>query len=276
MIKLNKPCADRLTATMEEGHMNYDLPAELLVESDGPVRVVTLNNPDQLNAFVDPLHDAMVGIWAQLAADPGCRAVVLTGAGRAFSAGGNIPGFIRDYEDPEHRRASLRAARKLVDEILGFPIPVIAAVNGPAVGLGCSLASLCDLVLISEDAYLADTHVSIGLVAGDGGAMSWPLMMSILKAKEYLFTGDRILAAEAVSLGLANRMVPADRLADEARALAQRIAAQPPQALQETKRALNLHLQQAAGLVLPFALAAEGESFGTDDIRKTIERFRSR
>ncbi|MCW2918670.1 MAG: enoyl-CoA hydratase/isomerase family protein, partial [Actinomycetia bacterium] len=127
-----------------------------------------------------------------------------------------------------------------------------------------------------EDAYLADTHVSIGLVAGDGGAMSWPLMMSILKAKEYLFTGDRIPAAEAVSLGLANRMVPADRLADEARALAQRIAAQPPQAVQETKRALNLHLQQAAGLVLPFALAAEGESFGTDDIRKTIERFRSR
>ncbi|WP_395106219.1 enoyl-CoA hydratase/isomerase family protein [Actinomadura sp. SCN-SB] len=256
--------------------MYDDLPSELLVEADGPVRVLTLNNPEQLNAFIDPLHEAMIGVWSRLAADPGCRAVVLTGAGRAFSAGGNIPGFIRDYEDPEHRRASLRAARRLVDEMLSFHIPVIAAVNGPAVGLGCSVAVLCDLVLISQDAYIADTHVSIGLVAGDGGAMSWPLMTSLLKAKEYLFTGDRIPAAEAVALGLANRTVEPARLQEEARALAHRIAGQPPQAVQETKRAVNLHLQQAANLVLPFALAAEGESFATDDIRKTIEKFKAR
>ncbi|MFG3022415.1 enoyl-CoA hydratase/isomerase family protein [Streptomyces sp. NPDC048254] len=256
--------------------MTYDLPPELLVESDDAVRIVTFNNPGQLNAFSDPLHDAMIDVWSQLAKDPECRAVVLTGAGRAFSAGGNIPGFIRDFEDPEHRRASLRAARRLVDEMLAFHIPVIAAVNGPAVGLGCSVATLCDIVLMADGAYLADTHVSIGLVAGDGGAMSWPLMTSILKAKEYLFTGDRIPAEQAVALGLANRVVPGDTLLAEARALAHRIAAQPPQAVQETKRAVNLHLQQAANLVLPYALAAEGESFGTDDIRKTIEKFRSR
>lgn len=256
--------------------MPFVLPPELLLESDGPVRILTLNNPDQLNAFVDPLHEAMEDVWAHLARDPECRAVVLTGAGRAFSAGGNIPGFIRDYEDPEHRRASLRKARRLIDEMLGFHIPVIAAVNGPAVGLGCSVATGCDLVMMAEGTYLADTHVSIGLVAGDGGAMSWPLMTSILKAKEYLFTGDRIPAQEAVALGLANRVVPAESLMTEAVALAHRIAALPPQAVQETKRAVNLHLQQAANLVLPFALAAEGESFGTEDIRKTIEKFRAR
>ncbi|AXI76168.1 enoyl-CoA hydratase/isomerase family protein [Peterkaempfera bronchialis] len=256
--------------------MTFTLPPELTLESDGPVRILTMNNPEQLNAFTDPLHEAMEYVWAHLAQDPECRAVVLTGAGRAFSAGGNIPSFIRDYEDPEHRRASLRKARRLVDEMLGTHLPVIAAVNGPAVGLGCSVATMSDLVLMAEGSYLADTHVSIGLVAGDGGAALWPLMTSILKAKEYLFTGARIPAEEAVAMGLANRVVPADRLREEALALAHSIAALPPQAVQETKRAINLHLQQAANTVLPFALAAEGESFGTDDLRKTIERFRSR
>ncbi|MFE2985738.1 enoyl-CoA hydratase/isomerase family protein [Streptomyces sp. NPDC059262] len=256
--------------------MTFTLPPELTLESDGPVRILTMNNPEQLNAFTDPLHLAVEHVWAELAQDPECRAVVLTGAGRAFSAGGNIPGFIRDYEDPEHRRASLRKARRLVDEMLGTHLPVIAAVNGPAVGLGCSVATMSDLVLMAEGSYLADTHVSIGLVAGDGGAALWPLMTSILKAKEYLFTGARIPAEEAVAMGLANRVVPADKLREEAVALAHRIAALPPQAVQETKRAINLHLQQAANTVLPFALAAEGESFGTEDIRKTIEGFRSR
>lgn len=256
--------------------MNYDLPEELQLESRGGIRKLTLNNPSMLNAFTDPLHDAMIDVWAQLAADDEARVVILTGAGRAFSAGGNIPGFIRDYEDAERRRASLRNARRLVDAMLACHLPVIAAVNGPAVGLGCSIAALSDIVLIADTAFMADTHVAIGLVAGDGGAMSWPLMMSILKAKEYLFTGDRIPAAQAVELGLANRVVPADSLLEEADKLADRLAALPPQALQETKRALNIHLQQAATAVLPFALTAESESFGTEDIRRTIEGFKKK
>ena len=256
--------------------MTYNLPPQLRIDSDGPVRILTLNNPDQLNAIVDPLHDAMARVWAQIAADPDARAVVLTGAGRAFSSGGDIPGFVRNYEDPEHRRATMRLARRLVDEMLAFHLPVVAAVNGPAVGLGCSLAILCDIVLIAEGAYLADTHVSVGLVAGDGGAMAWPLMTSLLRAKEYLLTGDRIPAEQAVALGLANRVVVADRLLEEAKALAHRLADQPPQAVQDTKRALNLHLQQAAATVLPFALAAESESFSTDAVRQTIERFTAR
>jgi enoyl-CoA hydratase len=115
--------------------------------------------------------------------------------------------------------------------------------------------------------------VAIGLVAGDGGAMTWPYMMSILKAKEFLFTGDRIYAEEAVNLGLANRVVPKESLLEEANKLADKLAALPPQALQETKRAINLHLQQAAVNVLPFALTAESESFGTEDIKRTIEKF---
>jgi enoyl-CoA hydratase/carnithine racemase len=256
--------------------VTFTPPKELLIESDGPVRILTMNNPDMLNAFIDPLHDAMVDVWQHLATDPAVRAVVLTGAGRAFSAGGNIPGFVRDYEDAEHRRASLRGARRLVDRMLEFHLPVVAAVNGPAVGLGCSVAALCDIVLIADTAFMADTHVNVGLVAGDGGAMSWPLMMSILKAKEYLFTGEKIPAEQAVAIGLANRVVPADKLLEEAKTLAHKLAEKPAQALQDTKRAVNLHLQQVAQTVLPFALSAESESFGTDDVRKISESFKAK
>jgi enoyl-CoA hydratase/carnithine racemase len=253
--------------------MPYAPTPYLLVETDGPVTVVTLNNPDMRNAMVDDMHQGLQEIWGWLSADHSVGSVVLTGAGTAFSAGGDVPSFIRSYEDPDHRRLSLRGARRLMDAMAEFPKPVIAAVNGPAVGLGCSIAVSCDIVLIAESAFMADTHVDIGLVCGDGGAVAWPLLMSFLKAKEYLLTGDRIPASEAVALGLANRAVADGALMDEAMALAHRLADKPRQALQETKRALNLHLQAAISLVAPFALSAEAESFAGDDVRKSIERF---
>lgn len=253
--------------------MAYTPTPYLVVERDGPVAVVTLNNPEKRNAFVDDLHEAMQEIWGYLAKDRSVRSAVLTGAGKAFSAGGDIPGFIRSYEDPEHRREQLRGARRLMDAMAEFPKPLVAAVNGPAVGLGCSVALSCDIVLIAESAYLADPHVNVGLVCGDGGAAVWPLMMSILKAKEYLLLGDPIPAHDAVTLGLANRVVPDADLMTEAVALAHRLASQPVQAVQETKRALNLHVQHAIALVAPFALAAESESFASDDVRRTIEKF---
>ena len=121
---------------------------------------------------------------------------------------------------------------------------------------------------------MADTHVNIGLVCGDGGAATWPLFMSMLKAKYYLLTGERIPAADCVELGLANFSVPDAELLDRAIELGERLAKQPKQAIEETKRALNLHMQNAIRLVAPFALSAESESFGTDDVRKTIEKFK--
>jgi enoyl-CoA hydratase/carnithine racemase len=150
---------------------------------------------------------------------------------------------------------------------------VIAAVNGPAVGLGCSVAVSCDIVFIAESTFMADTHVSLGLVAGDGGAALWPLMMSILKAKYYLLTGERIPAKECVELGLANFAVPDAELLERAVELGGRLAQQPRQALEETKRAINLHLQRAILAVAPFALAAESESFVTEDVARSIESF---
>ena len=247
---------------------------ELLIEQRGPVALLTLNNPEGRNAFSDDMHTAMREVWEFLANDPAVRSIVLTGAGKAFSAGGDISGFIRDYEDSEHRRQTLRDAGRLLNAMVECPKPMIAAVNGPAVGLGCSIAVSCDIVFIAESTFMADTHVNVGLVCGDGGAATWPLFMSMLKAKYYLLTGERIPAAECVDLGLANFAVPDEEVLDRAIGLGERLAKQPKQAIEDTKRALNLHMQNAIRLVAPFALSAESESFGTDDVRKTIEKFK--
>jgi enoyl-CoA hydratase len=246
---------------------------ELKIEMDGTVAVVTMNRPEKLNSFSDEMHTAMQEVWNHLALDRSVRSIVLTGAGRAFSAGGDIPGFIRAYESPIHRREAMRGAQRLLNAMLECPKPMISAVNGPAIGLGCSIAISCDIVFINEDTFMADPHVDIALVAGDGGAVQWPLFMSILKAKYYLLTGDRIPAKECVEIGLANFAVPADELLDKAVALAHRLAEKPQQAIEETKRAVNLHIQQATLMVSPFACAAEQESYSTEDIKRAIESF---
>jgi enoyl-CoA hydratase/carnithine racemase len=254
--------------------MPYAPTPDLTIEHDGPVAILTMNKPEERNAFSDEMHVAMQEVWHHLALDRSVRSIILTGAGKAFSAGGNVPNFIRDYEDPQRRRESLRGAQRLLSLMIECPKPMIAAVNGPAVGLGCSVAVSCDIVLIAESTFMADPHVNIGLVAGDGGAVQWPLLMGLLQAKYYLLTGDRIPAAECVTLGLANRAVPDDELMTEALALANRLAAAPQQAIEDTKRAINLHLQAAFNHVAPFAIAAEQESFATDDLRRTIENFK--
>lgn len=247
--------------------------AILTITEDGPVRVVTLNKPDSLNAMSDDLHSALASVWQQLSGDWDARAVVLTGAGRAFSAGGDVSGFLETARNFDHRRSGFREAGRMVTEMLRFHLPVIAAVNGPAVGLGASVAVMCDIVYMAEGSFLADPHVAMGLVAGDGGAVTWPAMMSILKAKEYLFTGDRIYAEDALRLGLANRVFPADDLLPGAMDLAHRLAKLPAQALQDTKRTINLHLSGAASRVLPYALAAEELSFSSPDVTRIAEEF---
>ncbi|MFF7468625.1 enoyl-CoA hydratase-related protein [Streptomyces sp. NPDC008092] len=237
----------------------------LTVAADGDVRIVTLNRPDRLNGVSAELHRRLSEVWRELADDAGARAVVLTGAGRAFSAGGDLDHLRSHHEDPELRERSIRLDRTLQTEMIRFPLPVVAAVNGPAVGLGCSLALGCDLVLMAEDAYLADPHVSVGLVAGDGGVTLWPLLTSLLRVKEYLFTGDRIPAATAVGLGLANRVVPAADLLPEALVLAHRLAAQPAEALRATKAALAAVVEQVSRGGMEAALLAERSTMTSPD-----------
>jgi enoyl-CoA hydratase/carnithine racemase len=253
--------------------LTYGYDGVLKVTSDGPIRIITLDDPDTMNSMTEEMHDGIMRVWLDIAQDQDVRAVVITGTGRAFSAGGNIPGFLRTIAETDYRRKELRMAKLVLENILNCHVPVVAAVNGAAVGLGCSVAVAADIVLMSDASYLADTHVSIGLVAGDGGVVTWPFMMSLLKVKEYLFTGERIPAEKAVELGLANRVVPADQLMAEAMTLAKKLAAQPPQAIQDTKRALNVYLQDALNRVMPFALAAESESFTSPELAATAKKF---
>jgi len=255
---------------------HYDLPDELAVEADGAVRIVTLNRPGELNAVNARLHWALANVWRQLAADDEAKVVILTGAGQAFSAGGDLDWITSFLDDPVARDDSLREGAQIVEELLRCPLPVIAAVNGPAVGLGCSIAVLCDVTLIADTAYLADPHVAVGLVAGDGGAAFWPLLTPILRSREYLFTGDRIPADVAVELGLATRVIAADRLIGEASRLAARLAAQPVEALRGTKRVVNMHLSSVVGGALQEGLSAERVSMLTDEHRQRLLAFRER
>ena len=249
----------------------YDLPPDLVVTADGPVRLVELNRPEQLNAMSEDLHSALGWVWDAIADDADARAIVLTGRGRAFSAGGNFAIMTRVQQDAAFRDQNVAEARRIITGLLRCPLPVVAAVNGPAVGLGSSLALLSDLVLMAQDAYIADPHVQVGLVAGDGGALILPLIVGFARARELLFLGDRISAQDAVSLGIANRAVPGDKLIAEAMDLAHRLAALPPQALRGTKRAVNLHLEQALSSVLEAGLLAERESMHSPEHIEIVE-----
>jgi enoyl-CoA hydratase len=256
--------------------MDYDLPDELTVAVDGPVRTVLINRPDQLNAVNKALHRGLADVWRQLAADREARVVVVTGAGPAFCAGGDLDWIHTFLDDPVGRHESIREGAQIIEEMLRFPLPLIAAVNGAAVGLGASIVMLSDIALMADTAHLADPHVSVGLVAGDGGAAFWPLLTPIMKTREYLFTGERIPAARAVELGLASRVVPADALLPEARRLADRLARQPAAALRGTKQVLNLHLSRALSAAVPTGFAAEEATMETEDHRRRLTALRAR
>ena len=249
---------------------------QLTIEVRGGVHLVTLDRPDSLNGVDAAMHRALQGVWHYLGDDPTVRAIVITGRGRAFSSGGDLDHIVDLQRDRSLRRQDAEQARSIITSLVDCPVPVVAAVNGPAVGLGCSIAIMADIVYMAESAYLADPHVAIGLTAGDGGAAVWPVLASLLHAKEYLYTGDRIPAADAVRIGLATRAFPDDELLSSALAMGERLAALPRQALQTTKRAVNMHLRRTALEVLDAALASEFQTFDTDDHRAAVEQLRSR
>ena len=255
--------------------VDYSRYQYILVEKKDGICKLTMNRPEALNAVGPELHPELESIFADVARDSEVRVVVLTGAGKAFSAGGDIKLMERGLDAPvaDKTVGLFGEARRLIHNIIDVPQPIIAMVNGHAMGLGATLALFCDLVYVAEGARIGDPHVGVGLVAGDGGAVIWPLLIGIAKAKEYLLTGAPLGAKEAEQIGLINKAVPLEELEPTVMAMAQRLAAGAPKAVQWTKMSINRHLRQAVTLVLDTSLALEGLSLGTQDHAAAVRAF---
>lgn len=249
--------------------IDYGLSDELVIQADGPIRLVTLNRPENLNGANRPMHQSLARLWEKLGHDDDARAVVLTGSGRAFSAGGDFAYMQENIDDEAMRVQTMQEGRAIIEGMIRCRLPVIAAVNGPAVGLGCSLALMSDIVLIAEGAFLADPHLRMGLVPGDG-AMTLPALTGLSRAKEYLFLGTRITAEDAVRLGLASRTVAPQALLDEAFELARKLAKVPAVALQDTKRALNSYLEVQLEKAYQIALSSELTSLNSIEHHQAV------
>jgi enoyl-CoA hydratase len=248
----------------------------LRIERVGRVLRVTIDNPaSELNTVDARLHHELTALFAALRDEREARAVVLTGSGRAFSAGGDFDWF-PELRDVERLDALRHDARQLIADLLDVELPVVAAVNGPAVGLGASIALLCDVILMADHATLADPHVKVGIVAGDGGAVIWPLAVGPARAKQYLLTGDALSAHEAERIGLVNRVVPAAELDAEAMAFAARLAAGAPLAVRYTKIAVNKLVKDALNLAFDTSTALELLTFLSDDHQEALRAMREK
>jgi len=248
------------------------------VETDLNAGVLTirLNQPDRLNAFTAGMHTTLSTIWDRVNDDDSVRVAVLTGNGKAFSAGGDVPGMQKKIDDPTLWDAGMPEARRIVYRMLECEKPIIARVNGHAVGLGATVALLCDIIIAAEHAKIGDPHVNAGLVAGDGGALIWPQLVGFARAKEYLLTGDLMSAAEAERIGLINHVVAADRLDEKVYGLANRLAAGASKSINWTKRTINIPLRQLAHSMMDLSISLETQSNLTRDHQEAVTAFGER
>jgi enoyl-CoA hydratase len=228
---------------------------------DGKVLHATLNRPVSLNAIDDDMDRDLARLFGDVAADAETNVLVLTGAGRAFSAGGDIEHMQRLIDQPNLFLDGMAAAKRIVFSLLDCPKPVIAKVNGAAVGLGATIALFSDLIYAADTAKFGDPHVKVGYVAGDGGAVIWPQLIGYARAKEYLLTGD---------------LLPADQLDAAVDEIAQRLANGASRAIQWTKLSVNTTLKQVAQQVMDTSLAYEALSNLTKDHQEAVNAFREK
>ena len=246
---------------------------------DDGVLWVEFNRPERRNAITSEMHAEIAPLFRRISADRSVSVVILTGAGeKAFCVGADFSGMQDNldagYEDgfPDLMIGSADVVRSQ----LAIPQPVIAAVNGDAIGLGATMALFCDIVFMAAEARIADPHVKAGLVAGDGGAILWPLLLGPHRGKEFLFTGDLMSAQEAHQLGLVNHLTSGAELRAAAEAMAVRLARAPRSAIQFNKRLANADLVDRVNRVIDASLAMEAITFGTADHHEAVASFLER
>lgn len=252
---------------MYEGYETLD------VSRSGGIVTVAFNRPEVKNATNMPMHEELVRIFPEIGRDPDARVVVLTGKGSAFSAGGDIESMRDNLSDSARWTQSILDARDILMGVIDLDRPVIAKVNGHAIGLGATLALVCDIIVAKEDALLADPHVKVGLVAGDGGSVIWPALVGYAKAKKYLLTGEAIAGAEAERIGLVTESVPGEELDARVDAIAQDLAAGAGMAIRLTKKAINMDLRQRMDRLIEAHLGYETTSYLSGDHREAVAAF---
>jgi enoyl-CoA hydratase len=256
--------------------MNYPDYQHILFEKRAPgILWVTLNRPEVLNAADRTLHTELVNLWQTIGADASVRVAVVTGAGRAFSAGGDLKLVEDAYANYDEIIRILDEARELVYNLIHCKTPIISAINGPAVGAGLVVALLADISIAAESARLADGHVRMGVAAGDHAAIIWPLLVGMAKAKYYLMTSGFVDGREAERIGLVSLCVPDDQLHAKAMEVAENLATGPQQAIRFTKRALNQWLLDA-GPIFDHSLALEMLNFFSPDMMAGVVGLREK
>lgn len=243
---------------------------------EGRLLRMTLNRPDAMNAINLELHDDLAEALWFAQGDAGSDLIVLTGAGRAFSAGGDLDHIAKNAANPHLFDHEARMAKRIVSTLLDIDKPVICRMNGHAVGLGASLALLCDIVFAAQGAKIGDPHVGLGLVAGDGGAVIWAQRIGLARAKEYLLTGDLLTAEKAAEIGLINHCVPKEELDAAVDAFCQKLLNGAMGAIRATKVLTNLELKRIATAVMDAGIAYESVSVRSADHLEGIAALRER
>ncbi|MCP5068789.1 MAG: hypothetical protein GY946_19685 [bacterium] len=241
--------------------------AILIEKRSNGVVIATLNRPEKRNAVDDLLHHELGELPRDFDLDPEAKVLLITGAGSAFCAGGDFSGGLHPSQ------TMWLEAERVVNGLLDCRKPVITAVNGYAMGLGSTVALLADVVFAATSAVFADTHVKMGIAAGDGGQLIWPLLMGVNRAKYFLMTGDQISGEEAEKMGLVNFLVEDEQLMERALELADRFAAGPGCAISASKVAINQYIKMVSNVVLPLSLKLEEWTMTTDDFREAVMAF---
>jgi enoyl-CoA hydratase len=242
---------------------------------DNGVLLMTLDRPEKYNAADETMHNELARVWRDISSDVDTRVVVVTGAGKAFSAGGDLAMVERMIGDNDRVTHMLAEMSDLVYNIINCDKPVISAINGVAVGAGLVVALLADISVCAEDAQLGDGHVKLGVAAGDHAAIVWPLLAGMAKARYYLLTGEMLTGAEAERIGMVTKAIPRDQVLDEALRIADTLAAGSQTAIRWTKRALNNWLK-AAGPIFDQSAAYEMLGFLGPDIVEGVAALRER